>query len=89
MNFDKESKSRIFLRGAGGGGRGRELVGTGGMNLTATIFRIHDTLSQPFSFMKIILTVFKIEKMALKQTRENNSESVQTRLVIPIVTSQA
>ena len=47
MNFDKESKPRIFkvcVWGGGGGGGEAVVVITGGMNMRAAILSIHDTL---------------------------------------------
>ena len=48
----------------GDGRRGGGGLVTGGMNMRAVIFCIHDTSAEPYSFMKIILTVLKIESIA-------------------------
>ena len=60
MKFDKESKSRIFFFGffffLGGGGGGGGVV-SWHMNMTATIFFIHNILSHCHDlFYKTVLT---------------------------------
>ena len=68
--------------GGGGGGEGGRGVVTAGMN---TQHIVMTSSTELYSFMKIILTVFKIEsKLQLKQLRGNNSESMQARVVIPV-----
>ena len=74
MNFDKESKSRIFFifffgGGGGGGGRERERGGVGGgedITTRVAIFFytrhiIMTSFTEPNSLMKVFQTVFKIE----------------------------
>ena len=71
MNFDKESKSRkkkkdFFLCvcvcwGGGGGGSSYGRYEHEGCDILYTLHIVITSSTKPFSFMKIILTVFKIE----------------------------
>ena len=75
MNFDKESKSRIFFifffwGGGGGGGGEREREGAwgGGEDITTRVaiffytrHIIMTSFTEPNSLMKVFQTVFKIE----------------------------
>ena len=56
MNFDKESKSRIFFGGGGGGGGVGVGAGVDGeaMNTRAAIFYTQDTLSRPLLQHRIV-----------------------------------
>ena len=46
--------------GGGGGGGGCEGRVMEGMNIRTAIFCLHDSSTEPYNFMKIILRVFKI-----------------------------
>ena len=66
MNFDKESKSRIFFGGWGGGGGGEGIEGGGRIRPKEPPYFIHkthrhDLFYRTYSLMQIFLTVFKIE----------------------------
>ena len=69
MNFDKESKSWIFLGGGGGGGGGGKGGGGGRgyKHKSCHIFYTRHTgmpsSIEPYSLMKIFLTVFKKESI--------------------------
>ena len=65
MNFDKESKSRIFFEGGvGAGGGGAEERRYEHMIASHILYTRHivtTSSTEPYSPMKILLTVFKIE----------------------------
>ena len=77
MNFEKESKSRIFFAflfsfylffffgggGGGGGGRGYGRYEHESRQILYTRHIVTTSSTEPYSFMKIILTVFKIESI--------------------------
>ena len=67
--------------GGGGGSYGRNEHES--HHILHTRHTVMSSSTEPYSFMKIILTVFKIA-LQLKQSRGNNSESMQARLVIPV-----
>ena len=66
MDFDKKSKSRIFLEGGGregdGGRYGRYEHES--YHILNTRHIVTTSSTELYSFMKIILTVFKIESNA-------------------------
>ena len=81
MKFDKESKSRIFLEGEG------EVCSYGGYkheshHILYTRHIVTTSSTEMYSFTNVILVVFKIESVAA--SRENNSESMQAKIVIPV-----
>ena len=65
MNFDKESKFRDFFFFVGGGGGGGGGGARGDMNTKPPYFirktHCHISSTEPYSLMKIFLTVFKTE----------------------------
>ena len=69
MNFDKESKFRIFLfffffflgGGRGVGGRGGQGYDYKSRYILYTRHIVMTSSTEPYSLMKIFLTVFKIE----------------------------
>ena len=78
MDFDKESKSRIFFFVGGGGGGGGLWGGGGGgeyqyksRHILYTRHIVVSTSStEPYSLMKIFLTVFKIEGIVALTIKE-------------------
>ena len=74
MNFDKESKSRrifFFFFGGGGGGGGGGGEGSSykryeheSSHILYTRHIVTTSSTELYSFMKIILTIFKIESIA-------------------------
>ena len=58
MNFYNESKSRIFFAGGGGRGEGYEHKSR---HILYIRHIVTTSSTEPYSFMKIFLTEFKIE----------------------------
>ena len=76
MNFDKEFKSRkknktfflvcVWGGGGGGGGSSYGKYENESCDILYTLHIVITSSTKPFSSMKIILTVFKIESIAAK-----------------------